>query len=196
MRKHKFILLLCGLCLLFVDRLEAQLIKAPLWQHSLSKEEWAVGDTIELRMRAKIDSGWYMYASDFSADLGPLRAELEFAPHDSYKLVGEIESVGRKVGYDSIFEGEYTYFTKEAVLRQDIHIQAEPTQCEGYLRYQLCSRATGQCVSFEEEISLRSLSTQESPREEPSTSLPTEESDGGGLWGFFFWPSLRGSRLC
>ena len=182
------------------SQLRAQLIEPASWSFALSEASWAAGTELELRFRAKVDEGWYMYASDFSPDLGPLRAELRLVEDASYTRLGELQSPGRKEGYDSIWGGNYTYFTEVAQFVQPIRVEKMPLRFSGSLQYQLCSKATGRCVLFEEEFNVQQFALGDAPssatKEEKKATNATVNANAtsaiANLWGFFLVAFLAG----
>ena len=162
-----------------VRGLSAQLIE-PL-EYTVRVEQR--NDTLELTLEAPIHSGWYMYASDFDPDLGPTRATLTLEPHPSYKLIGVLQSINSQTKYDSIFEGNYTYFSKRAKLRQLFLTKSTQPIINGYLSYQICSNATGQCVSFDFFLDSVSVFGKIATSSGVSPSLPlASESDSSSFY--------------
>ena len=141
-------------CLLFAAA-HAQPVAPPTWRFEVSAPEVRVGQEVELVFRARIEPDWYLYSSDFDPDLGPYLTTFAFAPNESYALVGEVRPINPQKKYDDIWEGEYTYFKKDAEFRQRVRIlTARPTITAG-IDYQICSDVSGQCVLFEEEHTFR-----------------------------------------
>ena len=97
-----------------------QLMEAPEWNAEILEDTYIPGDTVTARFTAKIAENWYMYSSDFSKNLGPTVTEFHFEDKPEFKVVGEVNPVGAKRKYDELYEGEYTYFTHEAVFEQRI----------------------------------------------------------------------------
>ena len=182
--KNFVYLLLFWVC--FSVSLRAQLVEPPKWTYNLSEKSWTTGSELTLHLQAEIEKGWYMYASDFSPDLGPVRAELQLEENSSYTRLGELRSPGRKESYDSTWSGNYTYFTEQAHFTQDIRIEKVPLRLSGSLTYQLCSETTGQCVLFEESIDQSAFTDQQ------DTSLTASAKDMSSLWSFFLLAFLAG----
>ena len=102
-----------------------------------------------LVIKADIAAGWKMYGAfptagyDFepcNGDLGPVCLEVGIVTGEDL-LMGELE--GDKVAkksYDSVFQGELTYYTGEVVLRQKIK-NASGEKIEGYVFYMTCNDA-------------------------------------------------------
>ena len=97
-----------------------QVLKPASWEVDLEPGNPEVGDEAQILFKVKIDKNWYLYSSDFDPDLGPMVTEFEFVPNDSYELVGDIVPVNPGKKYDSLWEGEYTYFKKEALFKQKV----------------------------------------------------------------------------
>lgn len=132
----------------------SQVLKPIEWQVVLSEQSPSVGDEIEIRFMAKIEKDWYLYSSDFDPDLGPLVTEFTFEENDSYELLGEVKPIDPKKKYDSLWEGEYTYFKKEGLFIQKVKILKEQFEISGGYFYQVCSDIDGKCIPFEDEFSL------------------------------------------
>ena len=105
-----------------------------------------------LVFQVAIDEGWYMYSSDFDEDLGPIVTTFDFTPHGSYERIGEVRPVGAKRKFDDLWGGEYTYFSGQAIYRQQIKVLERPVVLEGICEYQVCTDA-GKCILFEESFS-------------------------------------------
>jgi thiol:disulfide interchange protein DsbD len=131
----------------------SQVLKPAEWNNSLSKTAPKAGDEIEILFEATIDPEWYLYSSDFDPDLGPMVTEFTFAENDTYELIGKIEPVNPKKGYDEIFEGDYTYFKDKGLFKQKVKILQDEYEIKGSYSYQVCSDITGQCIPFDEEFS-------------------------------------------
>ncbi len=133
----------------------SQILQPATWQLEWSKEEVKVGEEVDLIFRVTIDRDWYLYSTDFDPELGPMVTEFTFAPSDSYELVGEIQPIGAKEKYDELWEGNYTYFTEKAELRQTITVLDDDlSKINGSYSYQVCNDIDGQCIPFDDEFSL------------------------------------------
>lgn len=130
----------------------AQILEPAKWKLEVSKAEVKPGDELDLIFKAEIDKKWYLYSSDFDPDLGPLVTTFSFEPNESFELIGGIKPIGASKGYDSIFEGEYTYFKGAAEFRQTVRILDEKPVISGTYEYQVCSDIDGRCINFEEDF--------------------------------------------
>ncbi len=91
----------------------AQVLHPATWTYKMSLDTPKVGDEIDLIFEAYIDADWYLYSTDFDPELGPLITEFKFTPHESYELIGEIQAINPQRKYDSLWEGEITFFKKK-----------------------------------------------------------------------------------
>jgi thiol:disulfide interchange protein DsbD len=155
----------------------AQLQQKPVWETKTSKTEVKVGDEIELIMTSKIQKDWYMYANDFSEDVGPVVAHFEFTKHPSYQLIGKVKPVGSHKHFDEVFGGEVSTFEGKAEFRQKVKIlQANPV-IKAFLEFQECSQVTGMCVLFENDFDFKNIKVIGASSQAPTTpEQPSEVS--------------------
>ena len=133
-----------------------QILEPAKWSVSINPETPAEGDTVQIVFDVKIDDDWYLYSTDFDPNLGPMVTEFGFEPDPSFKLVGEIDPINPGKKYDSLWEGEYTYFKKTGQFIQKAVIKDSNYQISGYYTYQVCSDIDGKCIPFDEEFVLAS----------------------------------------
>jgi thiol:disulfide interchange protein DsbD len=152
-RTIKFILLLIGFS--FALNADAQLKQKPTWKISINPLNPSVGDEVELVLKSPIEKDWYMYSNDFSEDVGPVVALIQFAKNDAIQCIGKPKPKGNHKKFDEVFGGEVSTFTKEAVFVQKIKILKENPTIKVSLDFQECSQVTGMCVLFEDELKLR-----------------------------------------
>ena len=152
-----------------------QVMKPILWEHSVVPADPNPGDEIELVFKATIDPKWYLYSSDFDPEVGPMVTTFEFESSDDYELLGGINPIDPKKKYDSIFEGEYTYFKNNAEFRQKIKLNGNSTVLKGTYSYQVCSDIDGKCIPFDDDfeipVLLSGISTQVTPFGQPANPL-------------------------
>ncbi len=187
------------LFLLSVSILPAQILEPAKWSIELEPGSPKVGEEVVIRFTAEIDPEWYLYSSDFDPDLGPMVTEFGFDSADTYELIGEIIPIQPKRGYDSLFGGYYTYFKNTGVFEQRIKVLSRDYQIKGYYAYQVCSDITGQCIPFEDEFALGSISLKEEvPVQESGNSGKTsllkqrDVNDPYALWSFMVVAFLAG----
>ena len=132
----------------------SQILKPISWKVLLSNSSAKAGDEIEIRFKARIENDWYLYSSDFDPDLGPMVTEFAFEENNSYELIGDIQPIDAKKKYDSLWEGEYTYFKNEGLFTQKVKILTDDFNISGNYTYQVCSDVDGKCIPFDDEFSL------------------------------------------
>ncbi|MEP0985957.1 thioredoxin family protein [Ekhidna sp.] len=164
-----------------------QILRPISWEVELSDTSPEVGDEIEIRFKAKIEKDWYLYSSDFDPDLGPMVTKFEFEENDSYELIGNIQPIDARKKYDSIWEGEYTYFKKEGLFIQKVKILKADFQVAGIYTYQVCSDVDGKCIPFDDEFSLSNAS-----KKSGGLKKKTEPEQGGNLWSILITAFLAG----
>lgn len=133
---------------------QSQVMEAPEWKAEVQESTIAKGDTITVLFTAIIPKDWYMYSSDFDPNVGPIVTEFKFNESEQYRKLGNLEPIGQKKKYDELFEGEYTYFTKEAKFKQRFIVNLENPEINAMASYQMCSDVNGQCIPFESDISV------------------------------------------
>ena len=154
---------------------EAQILRPISWKVSLSSESPAVGQELTIRFEAEIEENWYLYSSDFDPELGPMVTEFYFEPHASYELIAGIVPVNPKKKYDTLWEGEYTYFKGTGLFEQKIRILDGDLLILGNYTYQVCSDIDGKCIPFDDDFEIGSSSDGQRASNSP------EQSDGGLL---------------
>ena len=142
---------------IFVLCAHAQTAKPIRWSFALSKNEVKQGDIVEIIMKAEINSDWYLYSSDFSAELGPTVSSITFTENGSYKTIGALKAIGAKEKYDSLWEGKIKYFVKTGEFRQKVKILTTTPMIKAILSYQVCSDKEGKCIPYDETISFNNL---------------------------------------
>ncbi|HEY0743149.1 MAG TPA: cytochrome c biogenesis protein CcdA [Chryseosolibacter sp.] len=150
-----------------------QILRPATWTQDISKTSVKVGDVVELVFRTSIDDAWYMYASDFDPDCGPIAAELEFAETKNFEVVGKLISVNSSAKTDENFPDckVIKYFKKTGEFRQKIKITGSPVSIAVALKGQVCTFLDGTCVNFEEDFSFDYLQV-EGGASTPNTTTP------------------------
>lgn len=133
---------------------QSQVMEAPEWDVEVQESTIAKGDTITVFFTAEIPKDWYMYSSDFDPNVGPMVTEFIFKENEQFQQLGSLEPIGQKKKYDELFEGEYTYFTKEAKFKQRFIVNSENPDINATASYQICSDVNGQCIPFESDITV------------------------------------------
>ena len=106
------------------------------------------GDTVELVFTADIASGWVLYSSDFSADIGPRPARFKFAPTPGLELIDGVRAVNALRRKDKTWKAEYAYFERRAEFRQKAKLTAPVKTITGRIDGQTCFEENGLCQLF------------------------------------------------
>ncbi|REG92060.1 protein-disulfide reductase DsbD family protein [Algoriphagus antarcticus] len=133
---------------------QAQIIAPPKWKISIEKENITVGEEAKLIFEAEIPGGWYIYATDFDPDLGPIVATLLLDKPADFELKGDFTAIDSKKKYEDIWEGDVKYFIKKGRFEQTFIPKATSGKITGSIEYQMCSDLTGQCINYEEDFEL------------------------------------------
>ncbi|NIK72598.1 thiol:disulfide interchange protein DsbD [Thermonema lapsum] len=169
---------LMNLCLwLSAMGVHAQIEKHAHWSHSLrAPKAPQVGDTIEVVFKAKIDPDWYLYASDFDPEVGPMVTEIELTQLRGAKAIGQLLSVNSIKKYDEVFEGQVAIFKKEGTFIQKFIITDTRVSIKGSIHFQVCSDITGMCVpgSYDFSVSVEAQAKGSGHKEESTVNTPTD----------------------
>lgn len=141
-----FLQMFCGV------QADDKTIPMPKWSYSFSKTELKTGDETELILTTTIHKDWYIYSTGVDCEVGPIKAELELKPNNTFKIIGNLYSVGDKTETDDIFGCKVGKFYHKAELRIKLKILKTNPQLSGELFGQMCSNISGQCVQLENPV--------------------------------------------
>lgn len=145
----RFLFVLASIACFLPSVGSAQVLKPAKWNFDVSRKNVKAGEEIELIFRAKIDDDWYMYATGFDPECGPLLTEIEFADVKNYQVVGPLRSVKPETKYDSIFGCDVKIFKKTAEFRQKVKVLGGPLVISGEINAQICREV---CTAFPEDF--------------------------------------------
>ncbi len=163
----------------------AQILEPSSWKETMSTQEVAIGDELDLIFTATIDKDWYLYSSDFDPDCGPIVTSFTFKDNNSYSLVGDLRAIDPITKFDEIFECEVKIFKGTGEFRQTIKVLSADFKVEGSYNFQVCSEETGQCIPFEYDFSFTDLAItgdsgideNSNQNENPKASIKETETD-------------------
>lgn len=178
-------LLLFSLSAIF-SIVDAQILKPISWEVALSNDNPSVGEEVIIYFDAEIEKDWYLYSSDFDPDLGPLVTEFIFNENATYELVGDLTPINPKKKYDSLWEGEYTYFKTEGRFEQKIKVLKEDFSVTGDYLYQVCSDIDGKCIPFEDVFTLGSK------KKDLEKAVGGQETGDASIWTILITAFLAG----
>src|SRR5688572_20164345 len=93
--------------------LHAQILTPAKWDIELSETNVKAGGEIEIIFRATIDNGWYLFATDFDPDCGPLLAEVKFENVLNFQPVGAVKAINSIPKHDEVFDCAVKIFKKK-----------------------------------------------------------------------------------
>jgi len=118
------------------------------WTVQVSPEHPQPGDTVELVFTADIASGWILYSSDFSLEIGPRPARFSFEPTPGVELIDSVRAVKSLRRKDKSLKAEYAYFERRAEFRQKVKLTAPVKTIAGRIDGQTCFEENGLCQLF------------------------------------------------
>jgi len=127
------------------------------WTYTFSKPEVKKGETVDLVFTAVLDNDWYIYASDFDPDLGPMLTTITLEPNKSFEVVGKLKSINPKQKFDEIWNGNIRYFDNKAVFKQTVKILADNPVIKGSSEYQTCRHTNGVCVPASKDFEFKGI---------------------------------------
>ncbi len=192
-KKNNYLFILAFLlCNIFLikNSLFAQIQKRTQESFKIMPSSAKVGDEIDLCIDVEIEKDWYIYATDFKVE-GPDPASITLVANDTYKVIGNFQSVNPKAKYDEVWEGNIKYFEKKGEFKQRVKILKENPKIEGFMTYQVCSNITGQCLApikykflaDEKNISIKKkdnteIKNEEKPNEKTENQSPLTPKGG------------------
>lgn len=131
-----------------------QNVAPPDWTLEVPSKEIKAGDEFTINITTdNIAKDWYIYASDFELEYGPIAASIELAESEDFTPIGNLISVDAKAHYDDVFEGDVVIFEDgKAKFTQRFKANKDNPVVKGTLTYQMCSQVTGMCVLFNYEF--------------------------------------------
>lgn len=142
---------------------KAQILTPTSWDIKLSETKLKPGDEIDIVFNATIDDVWYLYATDFDPDCGPLLTEVRFEETQNAEPVGPLKAINSVPKHDEIFDCDVKIFKKKGQFRQRIRVLGNPLTITGVIEGQVCTEIDGKCVSFEADFSFRNIPVSGTP---------------------------------
>ncbi len=135
-----------------------------------SVEQKQDGNRLTVRIRARIDAGFHLYATDVPDD-GPQHTEFTFETMEGLVANGAAEAVvGEKITVDDpIFGMKLSFYEKEVVFAQKFDIVADAWKLGGSVLYMACNDET--CLApTRYEFDLSGTSTAKPAKEKASAN--------------------------
>lgn len=153
---------------------EAQILTPATWNIRLSETNPKAGDEIEIIFNATIDDVWYLYATDFDPDCGPIVTEVRFDNTNNFQVVGNLKAIDAVAKHDEIFDCDVKIFKKKGEFRQRIKVLDGPLTIAGSIEAQVCTEIDGKCINIEDDFSFANIAVgktaarNEKPRQPPA----------------------------
>ena len=165
----------------------AQIFTPVSWDFS---QKQVSDNEIELKFKATIDDGWYLY-SQFIGDDGPVPTELTFTSEGGYSLVGNPKEGEPIEEFDPNFDMILKYFKNEAIFTQIVQVSSsEDFNLDGNVYFMVCDEA--QCLPPEEvEFSFEIKGVDGGVIVE-DTKNTSDEKEGKSMWALFFIAFISG----
>lgn len=162
---------------------EAQILTPATWNIQLSETNPKAGDEIEIIFNAAIDDVWYLYATDFDPDCGPLVTEVHFENPTNFLVVGELKAIDAVAKHDEIFDCDVKVFKKKGEFRQRIKVLRGPLTISGSIEAQVCTEIDGKCINVEEDFAFSNIAVggkaagDDKRIEKPGDKKPDEKTE-------------------
>jgi thiol:disulfide interchange protein len=124
------------------------------WTFSVSKTDVKVGDEVELIFKSTVQDGWYMYATDFDPDCGPMLTEIFFTDTKNFQLVGKLIAINSHEKFDSVFGCNVKIFKKAGEFRQKVKVTGSPLSIKGSIEGQVCKDV---CIPFASDFTFNNF---------------------------------------
>ena len=149
--------LIVGLLLPFATF--AQILKPVTWTYKSANPSPKVGEVIDLRFTANIQSGYHIYSSNVNPKIdGPLPTVIKFTPNKTYELVGKLKPISKvETKFEEAFEGDTYLMHGPAVFSQRVKLLSEKPLIEGNIDYQTCTDSDGQCIPGNDDFTISGL---------------------------------------
>lgn len=172
----------------------AQIVKPVKFSISANKTEVKVGDTVTVSFVGQIQTGFYMYGSEFKAE-GPLKTELALDKMEGLQTVGSLTCTNCHTHYDDVWEGDVSTaegvinFTQKFVVTND-----KANAIVGEIKGQAC-KTDGICVQVSEKLNIPLTIAgvqKKSPNQSQNQEKTTQEvgitpcGDDQSLWSYLF----------
>ncbi len=158
-----------------------QIIQPVKWSVSFEKTTETEGN---IKLIAKIEQNWYLYAS--TADPVFLPLEVEFVKNNNYETVGKFLEPKPEEKYEEIMGGTARYFKGTAEFSQKIKLKTNNSfSIKIIINGQACSEENGVCIPiFDEEVILKIEGTSgnteteviNSPSTQAESNIPENEA--------------------
>lgn len=126
----------------------ALLASAVLFTQPGSPAQWAFGATVHpdgstwVELRATVDEGWHIYATQLPSDLGPLPTEVRFSLAEACALEGPLMEPEPVEEYDPNFGVQVRHHSGQVAFRQQVRVRGAGAIVRGEVEYMACNDKT------------------------------------------------------
>lgn len=103
---------------------------------------------------ARLDDAWNVYASNFTAPIGPLPTAVELTPDAAYEPLGSLECEKPQEAIDPSWSIAYTYFSGRAEFRQRVKVKRGQAHIRGVIKGQYLNKKNHHLQDFEQAFEL------------------------------------------
>ena len=136
---------------------QSQALKPASWSFKVEKGEMSPNNEVILQFIVQLDDTWQLYSTNQDPEVGPLPTEIDFEPHQSYELVGEVIELGVQEKFDSVWLGNVRYLEGKGAFLQKIRILSQAPEIKGTIKYQLCTTVDGLCIYPQKDFSFTKI---------------------------------------
>lgn len=130
----------------------AQIYDPASWKFLVREKGSDIGSQVTLEFKVELADTWLLYSTDQDPEVGPIPAEIEFEPHESYELVGDIEAIEVKEKFDSVWLDNVRYLDGKGTFNQKVKILSDNPRIKGTIKYQVCTTVDGMCIYPEQDF--------------------------------------------
>lgn len=116
------------------------------WDFKLTKQEYKVGDEMEVLFTVSLKEGWKLVLANPSDDSQSTAVRFEFAENGSFEVLNQVQC---QSGLEKPAESVTTKFS-QSVFRSRVRVVEDTFDLHGYVRGHLFHESSGQKVAFQQ----------------------------------------------
>jgi len=121
--------------ILFALQSRSQILQPVKWSYAARKTS---ATEAVVFIKATIDAGWHVY-SQFVKDGGPVKTTIDFAPSNTFTLVGKTTEPKPVTRMEKAFGMEVGFFENSVIFQQKIKLKVRQVTVSGKLEYMTCN---------------------------------------------------------
>lgn len=116
--------------------LPAQIVEPVKWTFSTDS---LGNDEYRLRMKAKIDKGWYIYSQNNNPNEGPVPTSFDFKKSPRVQFIGKVDEKGKLISkHDPVFDMQVNKYAEEVEFLQKVKLKGKSARIRGELEFMTC----------------------------------------------------------